>query len=284
MASLQEALPRQAEEEGLTLQPSDNRTGFKGVAVVSDISRPYQAKVSRGCKQESLGYFATVEEAALCYARDIAVNGAPGPNFGVSRAAAPAPLMAQEALRQAGAEGLTLQPSDNAAGFKGVSFNSGKSKPYQAHVKRGGKAVHLGYFATAEEAALCYVRELAAKGAPESHGGARTLASAPPTAEERLRQAEAEEVGLQGMLPLQQSVTGMPGVPVGFAIVRKGLVSDLCEIIEQQSKQIAEQSKHLKELRAHAAAMEGPAHGDAKRRRVQLGSGLSLAGLGLCSV
>ena len=79
-------------------------------------------------------------------------------------------------------------------------------------------------------------------------------------------------MGLQGMPPRQQSVTAMPGVPVGFAVVRKGLVSDLCEIIEQQSKQIAEQSKHLTELRAHAAAMEGPANGDAKRRRVQLGS------------
>ena len=165
-----------------------------------------------------------------------------------------------------------LQASDNTAGFKGVSFISSKSKPYEAKVRRGGKQESLGCFATAEEAALCYVRDMAANGAPESHERARTLASAPPTAEERLRQAEAEEVGLQGMPPPQQSVTAMPGVPVGFAVVRKSLVSDLCKIIEQQSKQIAEQSKHLKELRAHAAAMEGPAHGDAKRRRVQLGS------------
>ena len=29
-------------------------------------------------------------------------------------------------------------------------------------MKRGGKSVHLGYFATAEEAALCYARDAAA--------------------------------------------------------------------------------------------------------------------------
>ena len=69
-------------------------------------------------------------------------------------AAPPAPpsLTAEEALRQAEAEGLTLQRSElSSTGFKGVSFVSGsKSKPYNAKVKRGGKAVHLGDFATAD--------------------------------------------------------------------------------------------------------------------------------------
>ena len=46
--------------------------------------------------------------------------------------------------RHAEAEGLTLQPSDNKTGFKGVSFISGRSKPYQAVVRRGGKRVSLG--------------------------------------------------------------------------------------------------------------------------------------------
>ena len=56
---------------------------------------------------------------------------------------------------QAEAEGLTLLKSDNKAGYYGVHVaNPGQSKPYQAHVKRGGRLVHLGCFATAEEAAL----------------------------------------------------------------------------------------------------------------------------------
>ena len=62
-------------------------------------------------------------------------------------------------LRQAEAEGLTLLKSASSnTGYKGVSFHSGKTKPYHAQVCRGGKTVSLGGFATAEEAALCYAR------------------------------------------------------------------------------------------------------------------------------
>ena len=60
---------------------------------------------------------------------------------------------------QARAEGLTLRVADNKTGYFGVYLNSrGKSKPYQAQVRRGGTVVHLGFFATAEEAALCVAR------------------------------------------------------------------------------------------------------------------------------
>ena len=70
------------------------------------------------------------------------------------------PLSAEEALRHAEAEGLTLLRSEsNSSGYKGVSFNnSRKSRPYHASVRRGGKTVSLGHFATAEEAALAYAR------------------------------------------------------------------------------------------------------------------------------
>ena len=36
--------------------------------------------------------------------------------------------------------------------------HTGYPKPYQARVRRGGKQVSLGSFATAEEAALCVAR------------------------------------------------------------------------------------------------------------------------------
>ena len=45
-----------------------------------------------------------------------------------------------------------------------------KPKPYQAHVRHGGKLVHLGCFATAEEAALCIARS------PEGQAAARRAA------------------------------------------------------------------------------------------------------------
>ena len=196
----QEAL-QQAEAEGLTLLKSESRTGYRGVTIRSDKgrSKPYNVHVYHGGKEVHLGRFATAEEAALCYARtpqaQAAAAAPPAPP-------APPPLTAEEALRQAEAEGLTLLTSERSnTGFKSVSFSSGqeegtsRSKPYQAKVRRGGKEVHLGRFATPEEAALCY---------------ARTPPAPPPlTAEEALRQAEAEGLTL---LTSERSNTGFKAV------------------------------------------------------------------------
>ena len=49
--------------------------------------------------------------------------------------------------------------ADNKAGYFGVTPKKRvRTKPYRAQVSRGGKNVHLGNFATAEEAALCIAR------------------------------------------------------------------------------------------------------------------------------
>ena len=87
---------------------------------------------------------------------------------------------------QAEAEGLTLLEADNKAGYYGVHHQSGRHKPYLAHVKRGGRLVHLGSFATAEEAALCIART------PEGQEAAKKAAVPPPlTSEEARQQARA---------------------------------------------------------------------------------------------
>ena len=88
--------------------------------------------------------------------------------------------------QQAEAEGLTLLVADNATGYLGVCHLPGRSKPYKAQVKRGGQMVHLGCFATAEEAALCIARS------PEG----RAAAAPPLTSEEARQQAEAEGLTL----------------------------------------------------------------------------------------
>ena len=80
---------------------------------------------------------------------------------------------------QAEAEGLTLLVADNTTGYFGVNLaKPGQPKPYQARVVRGGKTVHLGSFATAEEAALCVARSpegrAAAERAAASEGGQGT--------------------------------------------------------------------------------------------------------------
>ena len=63
--------------------------------------------------------------------------------------------------QQAQAEKLTLLVAENKTGYFGVYLKQpGLSKPYEAQVWRGGKQVHLGRFATAEEAALCVARFL----------------------------------------------------------------------------------------------------------------------------
>ena len=63
-----------------------------------------------------------------------------------------------EARQLAQAEELTLLVADNKAGYFGVNHQPGYPKPYQAQLRRGGKMVSLGSFATAEEAALCVAR------------------------------------------------------------------------------------------------------------------------------
>ena len=59
-----------AGDEGLVLQPSKNKTGYKGVD--KRPSGTHWARVTSQCGKKSVrvgGGFATAEEAALCYAR-----------------------------------------------------------------------------------------------------------------------------------------------------------------------------------------------------------------------
>jgi len=179
----EEAL-RLAEAEGLTLLKSEgSSTGYKGVSFDRKMkTTPHQAQVWRGGKKVTLGYFATAEEAALCYARS------PEAQAAVAAAAAPpapSPMTAEEALRLAELEGLTLMQSESSStGYKGVRFNNSmKTKPYHAHVRLGGKTATLGYFATAEEAALVVARDAAAQ----------AVAPQPPAAASRKRKVKSEE-------------------------------------------------------------------------------------------
>ena len=78
-------------------------------------------------------------------------------------ASAPA-MTAEAALRAAEAERLVLQRSTNMTGYKHVGRDMSKPRPYQVKMWHDGKQEHLGYFATPEEAALCYARASRALG------------------------------------------------------------------------------------------------------------------------
>ena len=160
---------QQAQAEKLTLLVAENKSGYCGVNLAKPGQlKPYQARVWRGGKKVHLGSFATAEEAALCVART-----PEGQAAAAERAAAAAPLTGEEARQQAQVEKLTLLAADNSSGYFGVHLNNpGKPKPYQARVRHGGKDVHLGMFATAEEAALCVART------PEGRAAARRAAAA----------------------------------------------------------------------------------------------------------
>ena len=77
---------------------------------------------------------------------------------------------------QAQAEGLTLLVADNTTGYHGVYHQPGRPKPYRAQVRRGGNMVHLGYFATAEEAALRVARSPEGKAAAAARLSSKRVA------------------------------------------------------------------------------------------------------------
>ena len=170
----EEALQK-AQAEGLTLRKTDNNSGFANVYVISHLGRlpvrPYQAKMYHNGKTWTLGSFATAEEAALCVARS------PMGQEAAERAVAAAlpSLTREEVLQQAQAEGLVLRVSDYKTGYFGVSYLPGRTKPFQAKVRRSGKDVYLSSFATAEEAALCVARS------PEGQAMAKRARVAPPS-------------------------------------------------------------------------------------------------------
>ena len=112
---------------------------------------------------------------------------------------------------QAQAEVLTLVVADNTTGYFGVSLLSQpgvyRTKPYQVQVSRGGKQVHLGSFATAEEAALHVARS------PEGQAAAG-------------RAAAAESQGMRAAVPsgaiLKEEGT-IPPMPPGTFVKEEGV-------------------------------------------------------------
>ena len=135
----------QATSEGLTLQSSRRKAGYLGVSFKPSAPKSFLARVKRAGKDVQLGSFATAEEAVLAVARD---------NSQHTEDKVP-PLTAAEARAQATSEGLTLQSSANKAGYLGVAVDPRPQaqRPFKAGARRAGKAVHLGCFATPEEAA-----------------------------------------------------------------------------------------------------------------------------------
>ena len=121
------------------------------------------------------------------------------------------PLTSEEALQQAQAEGLTLRVAKSKTGYVGVYLKHlglyHLPKRYEAQVRRGGKMASIGYFATAEEAALCVARS------PEGQAAAKGVVAQKATAltsEQAKQQAQVEGLTLR----VADNKTGYSGVYV----------------------------------------------------------------------
>ena len=247
---------QQAEAEGLTLRKADNKAGYFGVTLHKPGQpKPYQARVWRGGKPVYLGSFATAEEAALCVARS-----PEGQAEAAKKAAAPPPLTSEEARQQAEAEGLTLLKAKNKTGYFGAYLNKPvQSKPYQAKVRRGGKEVHLGRFATAEETALCVARSpegrAAAERAAASEGGQGTGRAMPPGAV--LKEEGAVPPMPPGAFVKEEQV--VPPLLPGAFVKEEGVVPPMPPdaIVKREHTVVVKEEEQPEER----------SHGRAKRRR-----------------
>ena len=164
-----------ASAEGLSLVRAETPTGFKGVVRFNNNNRrkPFQARWDDNGRKTSLGMFATAEEAALAVARHL------GPE-GVRRALGSTAMTPAEAHATAEAEGLTLLPSaTSSTGFKYVSKQARKRKPFKAQLMCDGRRHSMGYFQTAEEASLAAARFL------KDSGGSGRPGNKMPTARGR---------------------------------------------------------------------------------------------------
>ena len=182
-----QASRRRAEAEGLTLQPSSiNKTGYVNVNRTANGQR-FVAHLKRAGKTVHIGSYGIAKEAALAYARTPEAK---------ALMTKPAPLTAKEARARAAMEGLTLEPSTNTSGYKGVGKVSCNS--YRAEVERSGKRTHLGSFVTAEEAALVVTRAI---------GNTRTVApSAPPSRTTASHQKAAKRAALPLEAPRSKQI------------------------------------------------------------------------------
>ena len=211
-----EAALAHAEREGLTLVRSiTNKTGFKNLQFYTgDPPHPYQLKIREEGHTSHIGSYTVPEEGALEYARII------GPAASAREAAEANPAMTRdEALEAVEREGWILLRARNSTGFKYVVHHKNYGpRPFGLRITQDGHLLHLGTFATAEEAALQYARLYGRRedpylSHPHRESGAvagqhrreravptAAAAAAAVKADERLRCRRAELQDLQDLL------------------------------------------------------------------------------------
>ena len=144
---------RLANEEGLTQEPAETTSGYKGVQYHKGLkSKPYQVQIIGAARRRAS---ASLRKRRRRHSPSRERTGEEDRGGQTSRSRG-----TKGGGRQlANEEGLKLEPADTTGGYKGVKkVKRLWSKPYQAKIRRDGKEKYLGTFATAEEAALAFAR------------------------------------------------------------------------------------------------------------------------------
>ena len=128
-----------------------------------------------------------------------------------------------EGLTQA-AEGLTLLKANNKTGYFGVNLaKPHRLKPYKAQVWRNSKHVHLGYFATAEEAALCVARSPEGQAAAGRAAAAESQGTVPPMPSGAILKEEGTVPPVpHGAFVKEEGA--VPPMPLGAFVKEEGVV------------------------------------------------------------
>ncbi|EOD24120.1 hypothetical protein EMIHUDRAFT_238946 [Emiliania huxleyi CCMP1516] len=216
-------LPSNSELSSSELIKSErSSTGFKGVSKVSSSATPYRVLVQRGGTTVSLGYYATVDEAARGVSNS--GNGATPYRVSVQRGGTTVHLgryaTAEEGARLSSSELIRSERSNS--GFKCVYKLSGGATPYCVQIWRKGTTVTLGYYSTAEEGARAYaatpegIADLAARDAPPPPPQPQLPSNSELSSGELIR-SERSSTGLKGV-----SNSGNGATPYRVLVQRGG--------------------------------------------------------------
>lgn len=120
----------------------NNKSGYKGVNFYP-LSNSWRAQIADNGKKRHIGYYATVEEAALAYNIESArIYG----EFAYLNPIPPEITVANK-----------LNSANRCKPFRGVSFCK-RNKKWSAYINVNGKRKHLGYFATETEAVVAHAQ------------------------------------------------------------------------------------------------------------------------------
>lgn len=185
------------------------------------------------------------------------------------------PLLADEALDLAAAEGLTLlREPKNRSGFKYVKVitksatsgsRGGCKRPYEAWGKSEGKSdmIWLAKFATAEEAALCVARHAADPAAFKAslaeeirkYRGKRLQAEVEAAEQKRLRDERAAQKTTRKAAREQFKAEAQR--------VREATARQHAELAARQQQELREAAQRAQQYSRQQATAHGPAYGGA---------------------